>query len=67
MENKLISVKKYDKIVKDLIEELEKKYVEGRENIEKEDESFEILARMTFTLQNIMVFTELRKKLFEEN
>ena len=26
MENKLISVKEYDKIVKDLIEELEKKY-----------------------------------------
>ena len=26
MKNKLISVKEYDKIVKDLIEELEKKY-----------------------------------------
>lgn len=66
MENKLISVKEYDKIVKDLIEELEEKFVNEQNKDNEKDEAIKLHSRMGFTLQNIMAYAELRKKLFME-
>lgn len=64
MENKLISIKEYDKVVKDLIEELEEKFAKEQSN--DKDEAMKLLSRIGFTLQNVMCFAELRKKLFKE-
>lgn len=66
--NKEIVITKelYDDIVHELINEMETKFIKEAKLDEDEDEALSMLKKIAFTMQNMLAYAELRKKLFED-
>ena len=62
----MISIEEFDEKVKEAIEYLEERFVKEQSKDTEKDEAMKLLSRMGFTLQNVMAYAELRKKLFME-
>lgn len=63
----MISIEEYDEKVREAIESLEEIYVKEQSKDTEKDEAKKLLKRIGFSLQNVMAYAELRKKLFKED